>query len=50
MITVEKGFDNRGVDRRLYAINLGRFEYSRGKGLWGRRISGWWNHQMRSIS
>jgi hypothetical protein len=45
-ITVEKGFDNEGVERRIYVVNLGRFESSRGKGLLGRWILGWWSHQM----
>jgi hypothetical protein len=45
-VTVEKGFDNGGVKRRLSSVNLGRLESSRGKGLLERQILGWWSHQM----
>jgi hypothetical protein len=31
-------------------VSFGRFESSRGKGLLGRRILGWWSHQMSFIS
>jgi hypothetical protein len=43
---VEKGFDNGGVKWRLSSVNLGRLESSRGKGLLGRQILGWWSRQM----
>jgi hypothetical protein len=47
---MEKGFDNGGVKWRISSVNLGRLESSRGKGLLGRWILGWWSHQMSFIS
>jgi hypothetical protein len=43
---MKKLFDNRGMERRPSLVSFGRFESSRGKGLSGRRILGWWSRQM----
>jgi hypothetical protein len=39
-------FDNGGMEMRPSLVSFGRFESSRGKGLSGKRIMGWWSHYM----
>jgi hypothetical protein len=45
-VTLEQGFENGRIVRNTSSINLGRIEYSWGKGLLERWVMGWWSHQM----